>query len=290
MLEHTNSAATLPKRIVVVGGNGFIGRVLVPLLEADGAEVVSIAGRDLDLSSDGAAEKLAARMKPDDAVVFLSALTPDRGRDIGTFQKNIDIAVNVVRACEAVPPAHMIYLSSDAVYDMIDAPVTEETPPMANDLYGAMHRAREVMIQQSIKAPVAVLRCTLVLGAGDPHNSYGPNRFRRMAKDGEIRLFGGGEETRDFVDVTDVAGLIKAVLARKSTGILNLARGQSFSFFDLAEKVAAQFNPPAKVQTTERNNPITHRVFDTSALTAAFPDFAFLPLDEALATALSDLD
>jgi nucleoside-diphosphate-sugar epimerase len=41
---------------------------------------------------------------------------------------------------------------------------------------------------------------------GDPHNGYGPNRFRRLAAAGqEIVLFGGGEERRDHVLVDDVA-------------------------------------------------------------------------------------
>ena len=29
--------------------------------------------------------------------------------------------------------------------------------------------------------PVGILRPTLVYGANDPHNGYGPNRFRRLA-------------------------------------------------------------------------------------------------------------
>jgi nucleoside-diphosphate-sugar epimerase len=37
---------------------------------------------------------------------------------------------------------------------------------------------------------------------GDPHNGYGPNRFRRLAAGGEeIVLFGEGEERRDHVQV-----------------------------------------------------------------------------------------
>jgi len=48
--------------------------------------------------------------------------------------------------------------------------------------------------------PLAILRPTLVYGAGDPHNGYGPNRFRRLASANQpIVLFGEGEERRPAV-------------------------------------------------------------------------------------------
>jgi len=51
-----------------------------------------------------------------------------------------------------------------------------------------MHRTRELMLAAEAKAPLAILRLTAVYGAGDTHNSYGPNRFLRQAlKDGRFR-------------------------------------------------------------------------------------------------------
>ena len=149
-----------------------------------------------------------------------------------------------------------------------------------------MHLAREVMIRTVAKAPVAVLRPTLVFGSTDTHNAYGPNRLRRMAqRDGRITLFGQGEEMRDHIAVDDVAALTLLVLRHLSAGTLNLATGRSISYADLAKKVAALFDKPIDIDGAPRENPITHRHFDIITLRKAFPTFAFTPLDAGLAKA-----
>src|SRR5256885_1405531 len=78
----------------------------------------------------------------------------------------------------------------------------------------------------AVKAPLAILRPTLLYGAEDPHNGYGPNRFRRLANAGaDITLFGEGEERRDHVLIDDLAEIVLRVLKRRSTGTLNIATG-----------------------------------------------------------------
>ena len=159
--------------------------------------------------------------------MFLSALTPDKGRDSGTLMRNLAMCRAVCEATRAVEIAQLVYASSDAVYSFATTLISEATPPVPIDLYGVMHRARELMLASEAKAPVAVLRLTAIYGAGDTHNSYGPNRFLRQAlKDGRIALFGNGEETRDHLHVDDAVDLILKVISHGSTGALNLASGK----------------------------------------------------------------
>jgi nucleoside-diphosphate-sugar epimerase len=134
--------------------------------------------------------------------------------------------------------------------------------------------------------PVALLRPTLVFGAGDTHNSYGPNRFMRAAiKDGTIPVFGAGEERRDHVFVDDVVRLVQAVIARRSAGVLNVVTGESISFGDLARQVAALAGGVPVESTPRAAGPILHRHYDPTALFRAFPDFRFTPRAEALVSA-----
>jgi nucleoside-diphosphate-sugar epimerase len=122
-----------------------------------------------------------------------------------------------------------------------------------------------------------------VASADDTHNSYGPNRFRKEAREkGTITLGGEGEETRDHIFVADVAALILRVLMHKSRGVLNLATGSSHSFYAVAEAVAAEISPRPSIVTTPRGAPITHRHFDVTAARRAFPDFRFTELRAAL--------
>ena len=133
-------------------------------------------------------------------------------------------------------------------------PLTEESCAEPGSLHGAMHLARELMLKSVVTAPLAILRPSLLYGAADPHNGYGPNRFRRLAAAGqEIMLFGEGEERRDHVHIDDVAELIWRVLARRSRGTLNVATGEVMSFRQIAERIAAMAMPAVAVRGSPRS-------------------------------------
>jgi nucleoside-diphosphate-sugar epimerase len=279
-----------PARLVVVGAGGFLGRHLLTAGAAADIEAVGLGSRDIDLADAAAGARLAQRLRPRDVIVFLAALTPDKGRDSGTLMRNLAICRAVCEATHAVDIAQLVYASSDAVYSFATALISEETPAAPLDLYGAMHRIRELMLAGEAKAPLAVLRVTAVYGADDTHNSYGPNRFLRQAlKEGRISLFGNGEETRDHVYVDDVVDLILRVVSHGSTGLLNVATGKSVTFRAVAEMVAARVGRPVEIATSARQSPATHRHFDTTNLLRAFPNARFKPLAEGLAATLADM-
>jgi nucleoside-diphosphate-sugar epimerase len=148
-----------------------------------------------------------------------------------------------------------------------------------------MHLSREIALR-GLGLPLAILRPTLIYGTSDPHNGYGPNQFRRKANAGQdIVLFGGGEELRDHVAIEDVAEIAARVLWRRSTGVLNIATGAVTSFRAIAERVVALSGRSVAVVGRPRSGPMPHngyRAFDPAATLAAFPDFAYRPLDQGL--------
>ena len=284
MIVHAKPQPRNPARVVVLGARGFIGKALMERLRAHDCPALAVSSSEVDLASSAAADGLGAILRPSDAVVMLSALTPDRGRDVATLMKNLAMMESVCAVLAKTGCAQLVYFSSDAVYSFAAGRVTEETPATPPDLYGAMHYTRELMARGLASVPVVVLRPTLVYGAGDTHNAYGPNRFRRAAqKEGKIQLFGGGEETRDHIHVDDVAELTVRCLCHGSTGTLNVATGRSTSFHDVAQLVARQFPNRIEIVSTPRANPITHRHYDVTNLIKAFPGYRFIPLEEGVA-------
>jgi nucleoside-diphosphate-sugar epimerase len=230
---------------------------------------------------DGAAKKLAGLLRADDAVVFVSAIAP--ARNSAALIQNLVMAERVIAALAAQPVAHLVYISSDAVYADDANPVTERSCRQPSSMHGMMHVARELMFKAEAKVPLAILRPSLLYGARDPHNGYGPNRFRRLAQKGEaITLFGEGEEQRDHLDIADVARLTSLVLAHRSRGELNIATGTSVSFREIAELVVKLSGKSAEIRGTPRQNPITHRHFDITACLKAFPQFHYTPLRDGL--------
>ena len=286
MLTHHHSSPVQPARVVVLGARGFVASSLVAHLQAARVNVLTLSAADLDLTSPESADALAAALRPEDALVFVSALTPDKGKDIATLMKNLEMGRNVSAALAASPCAHVVYVSTDAVYHDDASLVHEQSPCQPSSFHGVTHVVRERMLIETLRPsriPLAILRPTLLYGAGDTHNGYGPNRFLRQALAGKaIPLFGGGEEQRDYVLVDDVSRLVGLVLAHKSEGLLNVATGTSISFAEVAALASELSGQDVPIQPSPRSNAITHRHFDIAETLAAFPTFGFTPLRDGL--------
>ena len=287
MLRHLHDTPQAPERVVILGVGGFVGSTLARRLAIAGVPVLGLARADLDLTAPYAGEKLATMLRPTDAVVAASANSPCK--TVAMLVDNAKMVAAMVDAFTKMPVAHLVNISSDAVYADVPVPLTEDSPRAPNTMHGVMHLAREVAFVTEAKSPLAILRPSMLYGAGDPHNSYGPNSFRRLANVGKpIVLFGNGEERRDHVSIDDVAEVTFRVLMRRSTGTLNIATGEVHSFRDLAEMVNALASRLVAVKTTPRAGPMPHngyRPFDIAGCRAAFPDFAYTPVAEGLAKA-----
>lgn len=287
MIRHDWPTPQQPSRVVILGGSGFVGRYVVAHLASVGIETVSVASTQVDLCAPTAVEQLRQLVRSDDALVFLSALTPEKGRDIRTFMKNLAMGEHVAAALARSPCAHVSYLSSDAVYADGISLVRETSCASPAAFYGLMHVARERMLQQVVqdsRTPLLVLRPCAVYGGGDTHNAYGPNRFLRSAiADRRIRLFGQGEERRDHLFVGDLSRLIGLCLTHRTSGVLNVATGLAVSFGDLARMIASLCDDPVRIESQPRQGSVTHRHFDTTALLRAFPMFRCTPLASGLA-------
>ena len=287
LLTHLNQAPTLPKRTVVIGAGGFVGRAIAERLKGQGADMLAVTRHEVDLLTGDAAQKLEALLRPDDAVVAAAARAPCR--DMVMLIDNMVMTNAMLTAFAKVAVSHVVNISSDAVYPDAPVPLSEKVLAAPTTLHGVMHLAREIALSGEVKAPLAILRSSLLYGVDDPHNGYGPNRFRRQANAGEdIILFGDGEERRDHVLIDDVADIAVRVLAHRSCGILNIATGTVHSFRSIAEKAIDLAASKSSIVARPRPGPIPHngyRPFDVAATRAAFPDFAYTPLFEGMARA-----
>ncbi|PTM40323.1 SDR family oxidoreductase [Bosea sp. 124] len=286
MLTHHAAAGGKPERIVVIGAGSFVGKALIARLAKEGVTVLALGRSEVDLVSEGAGQTLAAFLKPTDSVVAISAKAPCR--NAADFLVNARIIATLVDALQTKPVAHLLNISSDAVYGDDPVPLSEAAPAAPGSLHGAMHLAREIALS-GLGLPFATLRPTLIYGASDPHSGYGPNMFRRKANMGEeIVLFGEGEERRDHVAVEDVAELATRILLRRSTGTLNAASGQVTSFRDIAAAAGRIAGREVVIKSRPRSGPMPHngyRPFDIAATTAAFPDFVYTDLESGMVRA-----
>ncbi len=281
MLKHGHEKPQNPSRVVVLGSQGFVGSHIVQELKNRGINVLALSKHQLDLLDNGASANLLGYLKPEDALVVVSAIAPCKNNS--QLLNNLKMIQAVTDALEKITVSQIVYISSDAVYADQVSLANESSKCEPSTLHGMMHSARELMLKATVKVPLAILRASLLYGLTDPHNGYGPNRFRRLvAEDKTITLFGEGEEKRDHIHIEDVAKIVALTLQHRSQGTLNIATGQSHSFREVAEMIVSHSRKPITIQGTPRQNPITHRHFDITACHQAFPNFHYTALETGL--------
>jgi nucleoside-diphosphate-sugar epimerase len=286
MLEHSITAPAAPSRVVVLGSTGFIGSHLAAHYARANVEAVMLGSADIDLTEPDAANRLARILGPADTLVFLACRTRDKGDDREALTANLAMADSVAAAVGPSACAHVVYLSSDAVYRSGLTMLREDSPIEPTGMYGMAHAERERIMASACGAagvPLAILRPCAVYGPGDSHDAYGPNRFLRTAlADGVITLFGRGEDERDHIFIADVCGIIARCAERRSAGRLNVATGTAHSFAEVAGIVSGVAGRAVGMRSLPRPLPLVHRRFDVSATRRAFPTLTFTPLEEGL--------
>ena len=277
MITSLHQSPRKPARAVVLGAGGFIGGAVARRLRSEGIDVLALGRKSCDLLAPDAATRLKEELRPDDTLVFVSAHAPVK--NVAMLMENIRMGEAVCASLKDRPVAHVIYISSDAVYKDSSKPLSESSCAEPGSLHGVMHLTREVMLRSEFGGPLVFVRPTLTYGIDDPHNGYGPNRFRRLAAEGkDLVLFGEGEEQRDHVAVADIAELVLRIALHRSTGIANAVSGEVASFRTLAEFIAAQFPSRVAIKGSPRIGPMPHnglRPFTPSAALTAFPGFSF---------------
>ncbi len=263
---------SLDGRLVVLGATGFVGGHVVGRARELGWEVLGLSSKDLDLTSPSGAEMLSAILRDGDTVVHGAAIVP--ARNAVEVSQNLLMTQSLVDAIAGHEIAQLVVISSDAVYGSESGVITEASACSPDSMHGIMSLAREMMCNE-VKVPVlTIVRPAPIYGVGDPHKSYGPNRFiGQMIDSGEITLFGEGDAMRDHVFIGDVADVIVRTISARESGVINIASGQSVSFAALAELVRQAGSDGSRIVVAGSESSPTFRSYDISSLVRRFPEF-----------------
>lgn len=254
-------------KIILIGGSGFLGKNLAIRFNENNNEIIVTSSKNLDLSRQDSILKLKEFNKyKNSTIIFLSAITPDKGKSLNAFNLNIKMAQIFLDSFDDDFSInnHIVYISSDAVYPLTIENINFDTLPSPTDLYSAMHLTREMMFKNKFTNNLTILRPTLIYGYGDTHNSYGPNRFfRQLIEKNEINIFGEGLDIRDHLYIKDLCNLIYLIVKNKILGTINLATGNSISYIDLANIFIKSFSN-VSINKISVNNKKSSRYFQMS--------------------------
>ena len=297
--------------VLVTGGAGFIGSTAVDRLLADipGCRVrvlddlstgrrANLDGADAELivGSVTDPDAVAAAMDGVDAVLHLAAIgsVPLSIDDpVRCHEVNVTGTVNVLQAARA-RGAQVVFASSSAVYGTNPAtPMSEDewTAPLSP--YAASKLAAEAYVLaygHSYGLPTLAFRFFNVYGprqsADHPYAAVIPKFTDAGLRGRPLPVHGDGLQTRDFVHVDTVAGILcRAVIERTShPAPVNLAGGTSISLLDLVAELGAVLPEPPRVRhEPARAGDVRHSRADVSRLRELFPDAAQVPLADGLA-------
>lgn len=277
-------------RIIVIGSKGFIGGEIYSELNKKFNNVIGVSKKEIDLTKLTSVNKLNSLIKDEDTIVFVSAIAPCK--DISCLKINLDIVNNFISAVREKKIRQLINISSDAVYTDTLKKIDESSETNPTSLHGIMHIMREHILQTYFDSILSIVRPTLVYGINDPHNGYGPNKFRRLILNKEdITLFGKGEELRDHVCVNDIARMITKIISKKSFGIFNAVSGNKMTFNEIAYFLKIQSRSEINIYISKRSGPMPHlgkRIFKKSRAEKIYDNFKFKSIKRGLKELLNN--
>lgn len=223
-------------KVLITGGCGFVGINLIEYLAGNSSSI-----RVLDNLSSGKKEyleALAIDMSPEliigdirdkeqvdkalegiDAVVHLAAQTsvmesiekPQEAWDINTTA-----TFEILESCHQKGIQRFIFASSNAVVGEQIPPIDESKIPCPLSPYGASKLAGENLCSayyHSYGMKTIALRFANLYGPYSHHKTSVISNFMQIIeKDKPFMIYGDGNQTRDFVHVTDVCQAISLAL------------------------------------------------------------------------------
>ena len=290
-------------RTLVTGGAGFIGSNIVRRLLELGHEPVV-----LDNVSSGYRENLVPGVAFFDGdvrdresvkaaidgcgVVLHLAASVGNARSIADPQTDSAINVvgtlNVLEAARAQGIERVVFSSSAGVFgELKTLPIAEDHPQDPDSPYGTSKLAAEKMCLVYNKLYGMRNVCLRYFNVYGPHqrfDAYGnviPIFADRILKGVPMTIFGDGEQTRDFVNVADVAAAnLAAAFTAEVRGVFNIGSGGRITINELARVMQEVSGVHVGVEyAPERPGDVRDSLADISAAHAAFGFAPVVPIE-----------
>lgn len=239
-------------KILVTGGNGFIGHTLVRHLLSEGNHVkvidikpIKFSHPKLEFVRKSVLEDLRWEMR-DCAMVYhlaaeLGVINSDK-KPLNTLSVNIDGTVNVFRCALGTNVKKIVYTSSSEVYgEPRELPIREDSPKSPVSIYGVSKLTAEMYAYGYVKEygmDINPVRFFNVYGPGQGFEWVVPIFIQKVLGNEQPVVFGDGAQVRCFTYITDVISGIETVRKKGKKGeAYNIANTDQITMKELAELI-----------------------------------------------------
>ncbi len=262
------------KVVVVAGGAGFIGSHIVDaLIPLRPAKIIVLSNFFLgkrenliqaqqqypnlkvieqDLTDFEETRKVFEQEKMD--VVFNLAMVPlptSLVKPAWTYRQNINITLNLCELSRAGTFQTLIQFSSSEAYGTAQyIPMDENHPIDPTTPYAASKAATDhiaLTYSRTFGIEISIIR---------PFNTYGPRQnaakfagiipltIKRIMQGEDVVILGDGEQTRDYIYVTDTAQAAIDICCNTATRgkVINIGSGRETSINNLVSLIASEMN------------------------------------------------
>lgn len=294
------------KRFVVTGGAGFVGKALLPRLEAMGASEIFVPrSKDYDLTHADACAQLYADAKPD-CVIHLAArvggIGANREHPGLFFHANMAMGMHLIEEGRKAQLSRFVQVGTICAYPKYTpVPFKEEElwngyPEETNAPYGVAKKALLVMLQAYRQEYGFDGIYLLPVNLYGPHDNFDletshviPALIRKMLEakargDAKVTLWGDGSPSREFLYVDDAAdGILAATAGMADSEPVNLGTNHEITIRDLAETIRKHTSFDGEIiWDTSKPNGQPRRCLDTSRAVQRFGWQAQVSFDEGL--------
>jgi nucleoside-diphosphate-sugar epimerase len=255
---------TAPRRVLVTGATGFLGRHVCAALVRSGARVRGLirSGEapvpDVEVARTAGLNDvpaLRAAMQGCDAVVHLAArvhvMNDPEPDPLAAYRRvNVDGSRNVVEAAVSAGCRTLVHASSvKAVGDASDEAWTEAEEPRPVDPYGISKLESERVVREVAEGTgmeVAILRPPLVYGPGMRANML---RLFQLVHRGVPLPLGAVANRRSLLYAGNVAAAVRAMVEHCPAGCRTffVSDGPALSTAELVRAIAAALGRPARL-------------------------------------------
>jgi dTDP-4-dehydrorhamnose reductase len=268
---------------LLIGGDSEIGAATGQHLNNLGYKVLSTTRRRDRMAANRPFLDLSAPLDnwqpPDNTDVACIFAAIARLQDCAADPRGTSL-INVTRTVALVDrllahDMHIVFLSTDKVFDGTQPAVPADTPTKPVCEYGRQKAATEAELQQrmAVGKPVAILRLAKVVSPGMPLLKQW---MAALAAGQTVRAF--GDMMLAPVPVMIVASAIERLIAERTNGIFQLTGPRDVSYAELARYTAHKLDADARLVVTgsataaglPAGSTARHTALDTTALRERF--------------------
>ena len=244
-------------KILVTGASGLLGSKLVGELLSRNYEVIALYNRNpipvdheklvkvrLDIVDKTSLEDLILKTRPD-VIIHSAAYTDVDGCERNktyAWRVNVEATRSIVRAARVVK-SHLIYVSTDYVFDGEKGLYRENDTPNPVNYYGLTKLVGEELVRTS-DLLYTIVRPSAIYGVGGSKKSFAEYVAEKLSR---------GEKIRALVDQyvspthnTLLAMAVAEIVEMRPMGVLHVA-GERMNRYQFATKIAEALGLPAEL-------------------------------------------